>query len=123
MDRLRDTAPGKKEGNRTKLSRLRHKTIPSPSLILQLALETVVAPITVSISNHGTLVECDPSIKSIIINIDKEKNDYIIEDLDDNHLLIKDVMVAQLKSRLDERLKETVPFVEDDSGSERENKK
>ncbi|KAI0441337.1 RNA polymerase 2 general transcription and DNA repair factor tfiih component [Xylaria telfairii] len=69
----------------------------------------------------GTLVECDPSIKSIIISIDdKEKNDYIIEDLDDSHLLIKDVMVAQLKAKLEERLKETVPFVEDDSGSDKQ---
>ncbi|KAI1735477.1 RNA polymerase 2 general transcription and DNA repair factor tfiih component [Xylaria scruposa] len=69
----------------------------------------------------GTLVECDPSIKSIIVNIDKEKNEYIIEDLDDSHLLIKDVMVAQLKAKLEERLKETVPpFVEDDSGSDKQ---
>ncbi|KAI8950723.1 RNA polymerase 2 general transcription and DNA repair factor tfiih component [Xylaria longipes] len=68
----------------------------------------------------GTLVECDPSIKSIIVNIDKEKNDYIIEDLDDSHLLIKDVMVGQLKAKLEERLKETVPFVEEDSGSDKQ---
>jgi TFIIH basal transcription factor complex TTD-A subunit len=47
-------------------------------------------------------VECDPSIKSIIANIDSEKNDFIIEDLDETHLLIKDVMVAELKSRLEE---------------------
>ncbi|KAI0536992.1 RNA polymerase 2 general transcription and DNA repair factor tfiih component [Xylaria digitata] len=71
----------------------------------------------------GTLVECDPSIKSIIINIDSEKNDYIIADLDESHLLIKDVMVTQLKAKLEERLKETVPFIEDDSGSDRDNKK
>ncbi|KAI8624458.1 RNA polymerase 2 general transcription and DNA repair factor tfiih component [Xylariaceae sp. FL1651] len=70
----------------------------------------------------GTLVECDPSIKSIIINIDSEKNDYIIEDLDESHLFIKDVMVAQLKAKLEERLKETVPIVENDSGSENDNK-
>ncbi|KAI0024225.1 RNA polymerase 2 general transcription and DNA repair factor tfiih component [Xylariomycetidae sp. FL0641] len=68
----------------------------------------------------GTLVECDPSIKSIIINIDSEKNDYIIEDLDESHLLIKDVMVASLKAKLEERLKETVPIVENDSDSDRD---
>ncbi|KAI0522027.1 RNA polymerase 2 general transcription and DNA repair factor tfiih component [Xylaria bambusicola] len=72
----------------------------------------------------GTLVECDPSIKSIIINIDSDKNDYIIEDLDDSHLLIKDVMLAQLKSKLEDRLKETVPIIDnDDSGSDRDVKK
>ncbi|KAH9900066.1 RNA polymerase 2 general transcription and DNA repair factor tfiih component [Xylariomycetidae sp. FL2044] len=68
----------------------------------------------------GTLVECDPSIKSIIINIDSEKNDYIIEDLDDSHLVIKDVMVAQLKAKLEERLKENVPLIEDTSDSDRD---
>ncbi|CAJ2502770.1 Uu.00g101640.m01.CDS01 [Anthostomella pinea] len=66
----------------------------------------------------GTLVECDPSIKSIIIAIDSEKNDYIIEDLDESHLLIKDVMVQRLKEMLEERLKETVPIVENDSDSD-----
>ncbi|KAI1502851.1 RNA polymerase 2 general transcription and DNA repair factor tfiih component [Biscogniauxia marginata] len=68
----------------------------------------------------GTLVECDPSIKSIIINIDSEKNDFIIEDLDESHLLIKDNMVATLKAKLEERLKETVPIVENDSDSDRD---
>ncbi|KAI0594623.1 RNA polymerase 2 general transcription and DNA repair factor tfiih component [Biscogniauxia mediterranea] len=68
----------------------------------------------------GTLVECDPSIKSIIINIDSDKNDYIIEDLDESHLLIKDNMVSQLKAKLEDRLKETVPIVENDSDSDRD---
>ncbi|KAI1360456.1 RNA polymerase 2 general transcription and DNA repair factor tfiih component [Xylaria arbuscula] len=70
----------------------------------------------------GTLIECDPSIKSIIMNIDSAKNDYIIEDLDESHLLIKDVMLAQLKAKLEDRLKETVPIIEDDSGSDRDTK-
>ncbi|KAI5922698.1 transcription factor TFIIH complex subunit Tfb5-domain-containing protein [Camillea tinctor] len=67
-----------------------------------------------------TLVECDPSIKSIIVNIDNDKNDYIIEDLDESHLLIKDNMVSQLKAKLEDRLKETVPIVENDSDSDRD---
>ncbi|KAI1211744.1 RNA polymerase 2 general transcription and DNA repair factor tfiih component [Annulohypoxylon truncatum] len=68
----------------------------------------------------GTLVECDPSIKSIIISIDSENNDYIIEDLDESHLVIKDNMVTQLKMELDKRLKENVPDVEDDSDSDQD---
>jgi TFIIH basal transcription factor complex TTD-A subunit len=68
----------------------------------------------------GTLVECDPSIKSIIINIDSENNEYIIEDLDETHLVIKDTMVGQLKARLEDRLKETVPVVGNDSDSDRD---
>lgn len=51
--------------------------------------------------SQGTLVECDPSIKSIIISIDKKNNDYIIEDLDETHLVIKDNMVNSLKQELD----------------------
>ncbi|KAI1446167.1 hypothetical protein ABKA04_003849 [Annulohypoxylon sp. FPYF3050] len=66
----------------------------------------------------GTLVECDPSIKSIIISIDKKNNDYIIEDLDETHLVIKDNMVNSLKQELDRRLKENVPAIDDDSDSD-----
>ncbi|KAI1650284.1 nucleotide excision repair, TFIIH, subunit [Daldinia decipiens] len=68
----------------------------------------------------GTLVECEPSIKSIIVSIDSKNNEYIIEDLDESHLVIKDNMVAQLKMELDKRLKENVPEVEDDSDSDRD---
>lgn len=50
----------------------------------------------------GVLVECDPSIKSIIMNIDSENNDYILHDLDDTHLLINENKVADLKRRLDD---------------------
>lgn len=51
--------------------------------------------------HSGTLVECEPSIKSIIVSIDSKNNEYIIEDLDESHLVIKDNMVAQLKMELD----------------------
>lgn len=50
----------------------------------------------------GVLVECDPSIKSIIIAIDAERNEYIIEDLDESHLVIQERMVPQLKKMLEE---------------------
>ncbi|KAI5860140.1 RNA polymerase 2 general transcription and DNA repair factor tfiih component [Durotheca rogersii] len=68
----------------------------------------------------GTLVECDPSIKSIIVSIDSENNDLIIMDLDDSHLVVKDNMVAIMKERLELRLRETVPYVENDSDSDRD---
>ncbi|KAF6845231.1 RNA polymerase ii transcription factor b subunit 5 [Colletotrichum musicola] len=51
---------------------------------------------------RGVLIECDPSIKSIIVNIDAANNDYIIEDLDDQHVVVKENMVADLKRRLDD---------------------
>jgi TFIIH basal transcription factor complex TTD-A subunit len=47
-------------------------------------------------------VECDPSIKSIIVKIDSEKNDFIVEELDDQTLVIKEGMLQLLKMRLDE---------------------
>ena len=47
-------------------------------------------------------MECDPAIKAIILKIDQERHEYIIEDLDDTHLMVKDSMVRVLKARLDE---------------------
>jgi TFIIH basal transcription factor complex TTD-A subunit len=48
------------------------------------------------------LVECDPSIKSIIVKIDSEKNNFIVEELDDQTLVIKEDMLQILKMRLDD---------------------
>jgi TFIIH basal transcription factor complex TTD-A subunit len=52
--------------------------------------------------NPGVLVECDPSIKSIIVKIDSEEHAFIVEDLDDQTLVIKENMLSILKMRLDE---------------------
>ncbi|KAI1107069.1 transcription factor TFIIH complex subunit Tfb5-domain-containing protein [Jackrogersella minutella] len=83
-------------------------------------LYTYVAYLDIDMHLLGTLVKCDPSIKSIIISIDAEDNEYIIEDLDESHLVVKDNMVAQLKTELDKRLRENVPEVEDDSDSDQD---
>ena len=50
----------------------------------------------------GVLIECDPSIKAIILKIDQEKHDYIVEDLDDQTLVIKESQLQRLKVRLGE---------------------
>lgn len=47
-------------------------------------------------------MECDPSIKSIIVKIDSEDHAFIVEDLDDQTLVIKENMLSILKMRLDE---------------------
>jgi TFIIH basal transcription factor complex TTD-A subunit len=48
-------------------------------------------------------VECDPSIKSIIVKIDADSNHaYIVEDLDDENLVIKENTLGQLKARLED---------------------
>lgn len=50
----------------------------------------------------GVLVECDPSIKAIILKIDHDKHDFIVEDLDDQTLVIKESQLGRLKARLEE---------------------
>ena len=55
-----------------------------------------------SLPPAGVLVECDASIKSIIVAIDNENHEYIVEDLDEQRVVIKENMVAQLKQLLDE---------------------
>ncbi|KAI4168590.1 MAG: hypothetical protein LQ346_009042, partial [Caloplaca aetnensis] len=63
------------------------------------------------------LIECDPSIKAIILKIDQEKHDYIVEDLDDQTLVIKEIQLPRLKEKLDEILANTQQLPEE-SGSE-----
>ena len=50
----------------------------------------------------GVLVQCDPSIKAIINKIDAARNDFIVEDLDDETVLIKETKMTELKERLKE---------------------
>lgn len=67
----------------------------------------------------GVLVECDPSIKSIIVNIDdKSGHEYIIDNLDEQHVVIKETMLQKLKQMLEDRLRETTQHGGDESGSE-----
>ncbi|KAJ9225085.1 hypothetical protein DTO021C3_857 [Paecilomyces variotii] len=57
----------------------------------------------------GVLIECDPSIKAIILKYDEERHDYIVEDLDDDrHLVIKESQLLNLKARLGRELDEKV---------------
>lgn len=50
----------------------------------------------------GVLVQCDPSIKSIIVKIDSEDHAFIVEELDDQTLVVKENMMTILKMKLDE---------------------
>ncbi|KUJ18425.1 RNA polymerase II transcription factor B subunit 5 [Mollisia scopiformis] len=64
---------------------------------------------------RGVLIECDPSIKSIIVQIDAEDHAYIVEELDDQTLVVKENMLTSLKMKLDEKLKATqIPVEESD---------
>ena len=48
----------------------------------------------------GVLVVCDPSIKSVIMKIDAEDHAFVVEDLDDETVVVKETMVNLLKQRL-----------------------
>ena len=54
----------------------------------------------------GALVECDPSIRALIISIDMRRQDIIIEELDDRHLFIDESKIELLKQELNDRLDE-----------------
>lgn len=52
---------------------------------------------------EGVLVECDPSIKAIICRINEQHNhEIIIEEIDDEHILIKKDKHDDLKHLLKE---------------------
>lgn len=67
---------------------------------MSLSRRTIVP--AASYNNLGVLVQCDPSIKSIIVKIDSDKHEYIIEELDDQTLVVKENMLGELKRKLDE---------------------
>jgi TFIIH basal transcription factor complex TTD-A subunit len=50
----------------------------------------------------GVLIQCDESIMAVIRKIDNAKNDFIIEELDDETCLIKENKLEELKQRLKE---------------------
>ena len=51
----------------------------------------------------GVLVECDPSIKAIIIQIDNDNDHaFILEDLEDKFLLVQESKLGELKLRLED---------------------
>lgn len=64
---------------------------------------SVITPLTPACWHPaGVLIECDPAVKSIIVNIDSANHEYIIEDLDEQRCVVKETMVADLKQKLDE---------------------
>ncbi|KAJ4151124.1 hypothetical protein LMH87_011840 [Akanthomyces muscarius] len=86
---------------------------PAPVAYTHTRRSTTIMPRAI----RSVLIECDPSIKSIIVNIDSENHDFIIEDLDEERVVVKENMVPLLKQKLEDRLKENLPPV-DESGSE-----
>ena len=51
---------------------------------------------------EGVLIECDPAIRAIILDIEKKGAvKYILEELDEQHLLVSSKTLPQLKAALD----------------------
>lgn len=80
---------------------------------MTLSYENVFVNTTLS----GVLIQCDASIKAIIIKIDAQHHDFILEDLDEEAVVIKESKLSELKAKLKEQLKDTVREAEE-SGSD-----
>lgn len=55
-------------------------------------------------ASKGVLVQCDPSIKALILQIDSTHRGIVIQDLDSTHLMIKLDMVPHVKAELNRLL-------------------
>ncbi|VEU24279.1 DEKNAAC105545 [Brettanomyces naardenensis] len=56
----------------------------------------------------GSLVECDPSIKALIVKIDSDYRDIVIEELDDTHLLVDPSKIPFIKRELNRILSQNM---------------
>ncbi|KAK5958998.1 TFIIH complex subunit TFB5 PWA37_003675 [Arxiozyma heterogenica] len=59
-------------------------------------------------ARRGILLQCDPSIKALIVQIDFERHDIILEELDDTHLLVDPSKVEFVKSELNRLLSKNI---------------
>ncbi|KAG9325139.1 hypothetical protein KVV02_003556 [Mortierella alpina] len=62
--------------------------------------------------SKGVVVECDTSVKQIILGLN-EKGEFIIEDLDDTHVFVDSACIEQLRADIDEILNENTYKVEE----------
>lgn len=59
-------------------------------------------------ARRGALIQCDPSIKALVVQIDADKSDIILEELDDTHLLIDPAKVEFIKRELNRLLSKNI---------------
>lgn len=59
-------------------------------------------------ARRGALIQCDPSIKALIVQIDAERTDIILEELDDTHLLVDPSKVEFIKQELNRLLSKNI---------------
>lgn len=59
-------------------------------------------------ARKGALLQCDPSIRTLIIQIDSSRNDIILEELDETHLLVDPSKVEYIKAELNRLLSKNI---------------
>lgn len=59
-------------------------------------------------ARRGVLLQCDPSIKALIVQIDTKRTDIILEELDDTHLLVDPSKVEFIKAELNRLLSKNI---------------
>ncbi|CCH59031.1 hypothetical protein TBLA_0B01870 [Henningerozyma blattae CBS 6284] len=59
-------------------------------------------------ARRGALLKCDPSIKALIVQIDRSRHDIILEELDDTHLLVDPSKVEFIKGELNRMLSQNI---------------
>ncbi|CCF57244.1 hypothetical protein KAFR_0C02510 [Kazachstania africana CBS 2517] len=59
-------------------------------------------------ARRGVLLQCDPSIKALITQIDAKRSDVILEELDDTHLLVDPTKVDFVKHELNRLLSKNI---------------
>ena len=59
-------------------------------------------------ARRGMLLQCDPSIRALIVQIDAQHNDIILEELDDTHLLVDPSKVEFIKHELNRLLSKNI---------------
>ncbi|TGZ79779.1 nucleotide excision repair, TFIIH, subunit, partial [Ascodesmis nigricans] len=70
-------------------------------------------------AQKGVLVECDPSIKAILLKLDNDSGHaFIQQDLDDSTLVIKESRLAELKLKLNQVLEKAQMHDREEQGSD-----
>ncbi|KAK4056990.1 hypothetical protein OIO90_001890 [Microbotryomycetes sp. JL221] len=56
-------------------------------------------------ATRGILITCDPAVKQILLQLDEQGQDrFIIQDLDDTHLLVSQDKLESVKRQLEDEL-------------------
>lgn len=59
-------------------------------------------------ASKGVLVQCDPSIRALILQLDLKNRGIVLEELDNTHLMIKQDMVPFVKGELNRLLSQNI---------------